>query len=184
MTVTQRRSPWGVIQDEERIATGITFVSTSSHGGIKLDRRRQAMMPKVFRQKGGWYEEDCDWCLPALIFPEAFPDKQTLAHSTAKDWHPEAYEAHFGVVISLSESVKKREVKFQADTVDKWVVTAAWGSWHAKVPVGMVGVVASLGGIRDHSVLQRYFLVPQPEYSGRGVGFVVDLERHQEVAKL
>ena len=25
------------------------------------------------RGKAGWFEEDCDWCMVALAFPEAFP---------------------------------------------------------------------------------------------------------------
>jgi len=72
-------SPWGAIDRVTEIAPGIVFVSTSSHGGFHLDDERNAQVPLRWRETSwnrqgmaGWYEEDCDWCLVALTFPNVF----------------------------------------------------------------------------------------------------------------
>lgn len=71
-------SPWGAVQHITQIAEGIVSVSTASHGGIKVSDERLALMPENMRSTtysgGGWFEEDCDWCLVAVTFPEAFSD--------------------------------------------------------------------------------------------------------------
>lgn len=54
------RTPWGAAQDVDLIAPGVWLVSTAGHGGIKLDRVRNAKVPASCRTKGGWYEEDCE----------------------------------------------------------------------------------------------------------------------------
>jgi hypothetical protein len=77
-------SPWGAVQHGERLADGVFFVSTAGHGGIKLDRARNALVPEVFRKEGGWYEEDCDWAIP-MYFLELKPEKKDLALQTMRD---------------------------------------------------------------------------------------------------
>ena len=82
MTVTTPfPTPWGPAVTVNEIALGIMFVETASHGGYFLNPERNAKVPEAWRQasfnrKGlaGWYEEDCDWCLVALTFPEFFPE--------------------------------------------------------------------------------------------------------------
>jgi len=64
------RSPWGKIQDAKELAQGVWFVSTASHGGIKLDRGRNGKIPALARTAAGWYEEDCDWAIPAYVFDD------------------------------------------------------------------------------------------------------------------
>ena len=59
--MSNMRTPWGDAQDVIDVAEGIKWVSTASHGGYKLDRKRNAQVNEVWRQAGGWYEEDCDW---------------------------------------------------------------------------------------------------------------------------
>ena len=69
-------SPWGEIQQVTQIAAGIWRVDTASHGGLKLSDQRLAAMPPAWRNtaysRNGWFEEDCDWGLVALAFPDAF----------------------------------------------------------------------------------------------------------------
>lgn len=73
-------TPWGVPQGApEVLAPGIVSYETASHGGIWLDPEHNAKVPQAWRDAsfgglaaGGWYEEDCDWCIPALVFPAAF----------------------------------------------------------------------------------------------------------------
>lgn len=82
-------TPWGQSQQIEIVADGIVKVSTASHGGYHLDAKALAAMPAPLRAIGtfaglGWYEEDCDWCLVALAFPQHFYEyKQLCAVGTA-----------------------------------------------------------------------------------------------------
>ncbi len=97
-------TPWGPPQTVEVIAHGIYAVTTASHGGIRLSPERLAKVPDYFQTstfnrqgEGGWYEEDCDWCIPALIFPAEFTAKQgahvvALARQIAVRWHTEAFD--------------------------------------------------------------------------------------------
>lgn len=68
MTSLPKSSPWGKVDGCETIAPGFLSVSTSSHGGIKLDRARNAKVPEQWRRPGGWYEEDSDYAIPFLVF--------------------------------------------------------------------------------------------------------------------
>lgn len=57
---------------------------------------------------------------------------------------------------------------------------AAWGSWHADVPQGMVVVAASPGGSLAEA--RRHFVVSGSEYAARGESkFTIDPARHAEV---
>lgn len=90
------KTPWGPSQKQKMLATGITFYHTASHGGYHLSQRRFSEMPDVLRAArridegdadAQWFEEDCDWCLVCLGFPEYF-DGETCAHAinTARFW--------------------------------------------------------------------------------------------------
>lgn len=73
-------TPWGRPQQLEIIANGITRYDTASHGGFKISETRRKAMLEPYRSietfaGGNWYEEDCDWCLLVLSFPEIFKDK-------------------------------------------------------------------------------------------------------------
>ena len=81
-------TPWGMAQSEETIGDGIVVYTTASHGGYRLSDERQAeveaRIPEFEPWAGtGWYEEDCDWAVVALMFPAAFPeDAQQVARRT------------------------------------------------------------------------------------------------------
>lgn len=62
------RTPWGMADSAEIVADGIGHVGTPSHGGMKLDRKRNAMVPAPLRREGGWYEEDCEWAIVEYVF--------------------------------------------------------------------------------------------------------------------
>lgn len=90
-------SPWGQVQHANHLAAGIWSVDTASHGGIFLSPERLAAMPVKFRERsfagGAWFEEDCDWVLVAVIFPEAFkPDHVALAKDLIGKFHPDLVE--------------------------------------------------------------------------------------------
>ncbi len=63
-------SPWGPIDEQEEIAPGIVSVTTGSHGGLLLSPERQAAMPAHLRLDGAAYEEDGEFNLVVLGFPE------------------------------------------------------------------------------------------------------------------
>ena len=98
------QSPWGPVQSIEVIAHGIYAIETASHGGIRLSPERNAAVPGYFQTstfnrqgESGWYEEDVDWCIPALVFPAEFTAKQgghvvALARQIAVRYHTEAFD--------------------------------------------------------------------------------------------
>lgn len=70
-----KHTPWGAAQHIEKEAEGIVWYSTASHGGYGLSEARLRAMPVEYARHTpfagrGWYEEDCDWCLVWLSFPE------------------------------------------------------------------------------------------------------------------
>ena len=49
-TARPASSPWGSIQQADRLAAGIWSVMTASHGGILLSDERQEAMPEALRR--------------------------------------------------------------------------------------------------------------------------------------
>ncbi len=178
---TPKMSPWGRIQTSDTISRGIVFVSTASHGGVKLNKERNVRIPVRFRLDDGWYEEDQDWAIPALIFKKEFlyhtdcPDKlNTEIEFICKNWHPDFYTEVTGIELTAKESRKLAEKDFWFDNINNFVVSVAWGDCHEKVPKGSVGVKAKRGEEEQH------FLILKEEYKKRGsFGFVIDTKRHK-----
>ena len=198
-------SPWGQADHTDPIARGLAWVSTPGHGGVRVSRGRQEKIP-IYMQgyaiRTGdyfWYEEDIDWCIPALIFPAEFwahklrqchaqhtNAEETIARlrqleeeakSTLLNWRPGSYELFFDVEIQPGESRERDEEVFRASTQDEFVTICASGDWKEGVPKGMVEVVARKASSRE----ERVFLVPHDEYTApRPHTFVVDETRHQE----
>ena len=98
-------TPWGASDYQERIAPGIIFYGTPSHGGYHLSPTLQARMPECLRIESGWYEEDCDWARVPVAFPSSFPPEVLpQARETLKNWAPRAYESFYGVTLGPGES--------------------------------------------------------------------------------
>lgn len=70
--VDENMSPWGLIYHEEEIRPGIRSVETGGHGGFILSEARQRQMPPHLGLPEPYYEEDCDWALVVLAFPDEF----------------------------------------------------------------------------------------------------------------
>jgi hypothetical protein len=51
----------------------ILFYSTSCHGGFFVTADLNQRIPPEFRNALGWYEEDCDWVIVPITFPELLP---------------------------------------------------------------------------------------------------------------
>ncbi len=190
-------TPWGPSQSSHPYGRGIVFYTTAGHGGFHVSKSLYAKMPKhlTLETPGPldagkyapptWFEEDCEWALVVLAFPERFDDKMKAdAERTVRSTYPNVWETHYGRTLGVGESRAKDVAQWQADHANELITIAAWGDWHKDVPAGMVGVVATLGGQRGdgHShPTEHYFLVPQAEYDARGPfgGFVIDQSRHQ-----
>jgi len=63
-------SPWGKIDGVTPLGPDAVSVTTPSHGGIWVTPDALARIPEPLRATaysgGGWFEEDCDWCIPYL----------------------------------------------------------------------------------------------------------------------
>jgi len=70
-------TPWGDPQTTLFIAKGITHYTTSSHGGYQVSKVLNKVIKKKlpnFKPYGGegWYEEDLDFVLVIVCFPQYF----------------------------------------------------------------------------------------------------------------
>jgi hypothetical protein len=93
-------TPWGESDHEKPYGEGITFYGTPSHGGFRLLAAQNQQIPGYFRKasfngmgQSGWYEEDCDWAIVAVCFPELFTAEDLEnARLTLKSYRPEQLE--------------------------------------------------------------------------------------------
>jgi len=95
------QTPWGQSDSKEILADGIVSYSTPSHGGIRLSAERQAQIPagvKNFLNTLEWWEEDCDWVVPYILFKDdiqaqgtayKFIENLGTAYQIAARKHPE-----------------------------------------------------------------------------------------------
>lgn len=72
-------TPWGAVKSSDVIAHGIEFIRAEEHAGIHLSPQRNAGIPFWLKEvtldgQGvtGWYENNCDWCIPMIVFASEF----------------------------------------------------------------------------------------------------------------
>lgn len=170
-------TPWGGSRLATIYAEGVISHSTSGHGGFHLSPDRNLQVDASVRSSGGWYEEDCEWAIVALTFPDLFTGyEQRCADDTARNTFPNYWEKLRGRRLSSGESWSKDRAEFDRLHVDDWIVISAIiSTYHS----GMTEVVAAQGGKRDVQRGERRFLIPHDEYGQRDrFGFVIDLSRH------
>jgi hypothetical protein len=160
---------WGIAQETRRIAPGIIWYSTASHGGYAVSATLAATMRPhlyeigVMRWTRLWFEEDCAWAAVVTQWPELFSEAdRKAADGTLGNWYPDAWEAEYGRKLTASESIVIADREFAAATREKLVARAAWGDWHEKVPEGYVGVC----GYRASDGTEAWKLLPAAEYHG------------------
>lgn len=173
MTTLPKRSPWGKVQSAVVKIPGIVEVSCAGHGGVRVDPKLNKKIPESVRQRGGWYEEDVEWAIVALVFPEAYPDSdaQRQAKFTMRDYYPEAFEQLTGEKPTLENSYKLRQYAFYKETWDKYVVRSASGpsSFYPDIPQGAVKVWAVKNSTRE----EKCFLLKAEDYKQGEFGYVV-----------
>lgn len=169
-------SPWGAIDHVEKIAEGIEFVSTSSHGGFHLSPERLLEMPKELSNNSPWYEEDCEYGLVICAFPDCFSKEEfDSAKQTVKDWNPNKYEAFFGEKIKEGESYLRDKEIFEEKNKEKFIVISA-----VQFDTRMVKCIATKGGNRGTNIEEKEFAIPNKEYEKRTpFGFVIDETKHR-----
>lgn len=171
-------TPWGGSQMALIYAEGIVAHSTAGHGGFHLSPERNDKIHLALRKEVPWYEEDAEWAIVAISFPDLFTAyERSTADKTIRNTWPAAWEEINGRSLVEGESWAKDRAAFDAAHVADFVVTSAIRSDHH---LGMTEVVAVVGGGRVRDGDERRFLVPCDEYTARGrFGFVIDPDRHQ-----
>jgi hypothetical protein len=170
-------TPWGASQGATLYADGVVCHSTAGHGGFHLSAERNRRVHSLLRSEGGWYEEDAEWAIVAISFPQLFTAfERRCAERTIKDSWPDAWEAISGTILQAGESREKDRRAFDHAHARDWVVVSAMTSKHES---GFVEVVATPGGKRGPGTEERRFLVPSGEYQVGRFCFVIDEARHQ-----
>ena len=92
--------PGVAIQTVTPLGPDTVAVTTASHGGLRVSLTALARIREPLREtpysRGGWFEEDCDWCIPYLVLGlDAFePDAargaecRAAARATLARFHP------------------------------------------------------------------------------------------------
>lgn len=196
-------SPWGRPDHGSKYAIGIASVSTPGHGGFIVMHHQNELIDARWRTKAdgyagpiedildpewrsrpadlqnvAFYEEDQQWAIVAVSFPELFTDyEKTCARRTLMDAYPDEWEAIFGEAVPIELSSVLRLRAFHATNKGRWIVTSAI---HSKDEPGFTLVTAYRNGRdrrgRTHGTA-RHFLLPSAEYIQRqrdsGVGYAV-----------
>lgn len=94
-------TPWGKADHVRKIADGITLVTTPSHGGFHIAKRREREIPAAARSNRfnpgtPWYEEDCEAYIVMVAFSEVAAHLGVTredALERLRSWYPEAARA-------------------------------------------------------------------------------------------
>lgn len=122
-------TPWGPSQHAKQLAPGIVRHHTAGHGGILLSPERQQGMPAALRSfvpfaGDGAYEEDCDWAVIALAWPEHFRPESVYNAVRAVQEAP----GYFGAAVAAwldspqAANVKAIAAAWQAGAAGKYRV--------------------------------------------------------------
>jgi hypothetical protein len=169
-------TPWGPSQGAIRYGEGVVFHSTSDHGGFHLAADRNAKVPPLLRNSGGWYEEDDAWSVVVVAWPDLFTGfERRQAEETLRHSWPDAWEAIHRRKFKPGESHVRDGEAFARDHATDWVVISALYSDHQP---GFTEVIATQGGRRDPKAEERRFLVPSGDYKVGRFGFVIDEARY------
>lgn len=167
------RTPWGSAQTVFHVAPGIVEVGCAQHGGIKLSPERNKLVPPALRRTSGWYEEDCEWNIAAMIHPHAFKrssesaaECRERAERSVINWFPDEYEKAFGKELIVGASLMKDEKTWHEIHADDEIAVSARG-WGDDCPEAMVIVSVCRGGRGNRGENLKHsrdILVPKEDY--------------------
>ena len=134
-------TPWGNSDHQKAYGTvdnglaGIIFYGTPSHGGFRVPIEHQTKMPSLLRRfkpyaGAGWYEEDCDWAIVALAFPQLFNDVSLMHAVRTVTTEPDSYMAIPRGWLRTSEAlpILKRVKQFETAHAAKFLARSC-GTW-------------------------------------------------------
>ncbi|WP_429817327.1 DUF7007 domain-containing protein [Ensifer sp. B1-9] len=140
-------TPWGPSQLATIYAEGIISHMTAGHGGFHLSAERNACVLPTLRKSASWYEEDMEWAIVALTFPDLFTAyERKYADETIRNSWPSAWEEIHGYELAPDQSWKKDREAFERKHACDWIVISAI---HSSYDVDMTEAVATRGGRRD-----------------------------------
>ncbi|WP_025038361.1 DUF7007 domain-containing protein [Bradyrhizobium sp. DOA9] len=170
-------TPWGASQGATLYADGVICHSTAGHGGFHLSAESNRRVHTLLRSESGWYEEDAEWAIVAITFPQLSTRfERRCAERTIKDSWPDTWEAISSAILQAGESREKDRRALDHAHARDWVVVSAITSKHES---GFVEVVATLGGKRGPGTEERRFLVPSAECHVGRFSFVINEARHR-----
>lgn len=76
-----KRTPWGKPQTIESVTPWMVVVTTARHGGVKIEKKQNRLIPSKYRNESGWYEEDCACAIPIYFLFDLIQ-----AERTGADW--------------------------------------------------------------------------------------------------
>lgn len=175
------RTPWGPAQTVRELVPGVVHVTTAEHGGLKLDRRRNAEIPAPLRHEGGWYEEDESANIPEALIADLHEtlsvQRRENARQACRDYFPDQWMASTGEVLTSQNSRTLDERDFWERHANDIVVRHG-----RRLGDGLVECSAVHAADRYANGPWFTFLVPEAEYDQASRwGFVIDLTRHVEV---
>lgn len=101
-------TPWGGSQMAVIYAEGIVAHSTAGHGGVHLSPERNAKVHPALRNEVPWYEEDAEWAIVAISFPDIFTTyERSMADKTIRNAWPAAWEEIYGRSLAEGESWRR-----------------------------------------------------------------------------
>ena len=164
------------------VAPGIDFMGTPGHGYYCLSPERNKAIAPALRNRSGRYEEDCEQYIVAWTFPDAFPKNDHDADAQGvRNWFPDGWEKATGQTLTPGESHGRDEANWTQAHAADYVVTTASRDGDSHVIVN-----ARAGATGD----VKRFRVSRDDYDaahaagdvGRRGRFVIDLDRHDELA--
>lgn len=159
-------TPWGQADAAVVYAKGITSYTTPGHGGFKLSKTLNEVIPADARNENGWYEEDSEWAKVALFHPEAFTQfERDHAKETILQTYPDLYERVFKVAIEEGQSYERDRQIFNARHAGDFHVIAA--STSDRFP-DQVECWAKLGGRENSDGEEMRVVISSETYGKRG----------------
>lgn len=119
-------TPWGKADHVTKIETGVSWVSTPSHGGlmVALGAAQKYLTPKAIEQGGRYgayicFEEDCAYAVAFFQNPawKRFLDQHSLAEWNCSIFEPDSYmgKAKSSAVPKLQTEVAKSDDAIRED---------------------------------------------------------------------
>lgn len=153
-------TPWGRSDSEHKVADGITFYGTPSHGGYHLSMKRWnelvSMFPR-FRSFTGaqWLEEDCDASMPALVWPDLFTPQNIYNSMRSAQSRSDKCITWEWKQSAHGQKVQKIAAEYQATIAEQWEI-GSMGSCGSEYPDSAWGVSLSRNGQRKAVIFKDY----------------------------